>query len=274
MSALLPASTWVLAGLVSDDDQFVAPGPPDFWQELVAVGDGTFSLTRPSVLAMVSAGILIWFFMAATRRMTLVPSKTQMFVESIYGFVRNTIGRDIIGAKDFVRYLPLLFTIFTFILLNNLFGVIPFIQFPTFSRIGFPIALTLIVYVVYHVAGIRAKGGFFKWIRAMIPPGVPRWVLIILAPLEIAKYFITQPLTLALRLFGNMFAGHLLILVFALGGEYLLIHGAPLIKVAGVLSFLFTIVMTFFELLVEFLQAFVFTLLAALYIADALSEEH
>jgi F-type H+-transporting ATPase subunit a len=92
--------------------------------------------------------------------------------------------------------------------------------------------------------------------------------------LELLTYFVTRPVTLALRLFGNMFAGHLLLLVFTLGGEYLLLHGSVPLKGAGILAFLFTIVMTFFELLVEFLQAFIFTMLAALYIAGAVADEH
>jgi F-type H+-transporting ATPase subunit a len=93
--------------------------------------------------------------------------------------------------------------------------------------------------------------------------------------LELATYFVIRPVTLALRLFGNMFAGHLLLLVFIVGGEYLLLHGGNIgLGAAGIASGLFSIVMTFFELLVEFLQAFVFTILAALYLADAVSEEH
>lgn len=195
--------------------------------------------------------------------------------EQVYGFVRNTIARDIIGAKDFKPFIPLLFTLFTMLLVNNVAGIIPFIQFPTFSRLGFPIVLTLIVYVVYHVVALRRKHGVVGYMKSLVPPGLPGWLKPILFFLEFLTYFIIRPLTLALRLMGNMLAGHLMLLVFILGGEYLLLHGDTIfLKFSGILSFGFAILMTFFELLIEFLQAFIFTLLAALYIGDAVSEHH
>ena len=128
--------------------------------------------------------------------------------------MRNGLARDIIGSHDFMRFVPLLFSLFLLILVNNLFGVIPPIQFPTMSRIGFPIALTLIVFVVYHAVGIK-KNGFVGYLKQHGPAGAAqadRAVLIV--PLEFITYFVTRPLTLALRLFGNMFAGHMLLLLF------------------------------------------------------------
>jgi F-type H+-transporting ATPase subunit a len=108
-----------------------------------------------------------------------------------------------------------------------------------------------------------------------VPPGLPLWLRPIMFFLEVLTYFIIRPLTLALRLFGNMLAGHLMLLVFILGGEYLLIHGSSIfIQLSGILGLAFGVVMTFFELLVQFLQAFIFTLLTALYISDAVSEHH
>lgn len=110
---------------------------------------------------------------------------------------------------------------------------------------------------------------------SLIPPGLPGWLKPIMFVLEFLTYFVIRPLTLALRLFGNMMAGHLMLLVFIVGGEYLLLHGGNIgLQGAGILSFASAILMTFFELLIEFLQAFIFTMLAALYIADAASEHH
>jgi F-type H+-transporting ATPase subunit a len=101
------------------------------------------------------------------------------------------------------------------------------------------------------------------------------WLIPLMFVLELLTYFVIRPVTLALRLFGNMLAGHLMLLLFILGGEYLLLHGdSLLLNASGVLSLLFSIVMTFFELLIQFLQAFIFTILAALYISDAVAEEH
>ena len=277
LTALASVPFAALAGApaaAEEGESFEVPGPADFYQSFIG-GDSPFALTRPSIVMVLSAILLIWFFASVAGKLRLVPSKRQWVAEQAYDFVRNTIGRDVIGSKDFRPFIPLLLALFTIVLLNNLFGIIPFIQFPTMSRIAFPIVLTLIVYVVYHTVGLRRKGGLIPYIRSMLPPGLPGWLKPVMFVLELATYFVIRPVTLALRLFGNMFAGHLLLLVFILGGEYLLLHGGNIgLAGAGVLSFAFSIVMTFFELLVEFLQAFIFTMLAALYLADAVSEEH
>ena len=104
-------------------------------------------------------------------------------------------------------------------------------------------------------------------------PGVPKFAYVLLTPIEIATYFITRPLTLALRLFANMFAGHLLLLVFILGGDHLL-QGVVGLKFVSPFAFTMGIVMTFFEFMVQCLQAYIITLLSALYIAGALADEH
>ena len=217
--------------------------------------------------------ILSWFLIATTRKAAVVPSKGQWFTEGLYNFVRNDVARDIIGSKEFLRYVPLLFSLFSMILLNNLFGVIPFFQFPTFGRVGFPIALTLVVFIWYHAVGIKRKGGWGH-VKSMIPTGLPGPIYLLIIPLELLTYFVTRPLTLALRLFGNMFAGHMLLLLFVTGGEYMLIHGSFGLKLAGAGSFLMGAVLTVFEALVEVLQAYIFTLLAATYIAGSLADEH
>jgi F-type H+-transporting ATPase subunit a len=262
----------VSALLAAASDGYEAPGTGIFWQPLF--GHGQWAGTRPMVLMLLSIIILGAWLLLSTRRLGVVPGRGQFFTEQVYGLVRNSVARDIIGSREFLRYVPMLFTMFVIILLNNLFGVIPFFQFPTMARIGFPIALTLVVYVVYHTVGIRRMGlgGYFKH---MIPPGVPGWVLVILFPLELLTYFFTRPVTLALRLFGNMFAGHLLLVLFITGGEYLLLHSGVLAYIpVGIISYVMAFVMTVFEILVEFLQAYIFVLLAALYIAGSLADEH
>lgn len=255
-------------------DEFESPGTSDFWWPLVG-GDSNWALTRPSVIMILSVVLIIAVYMVGTRNLKLVPSKGQWLLETSYDFVRNTIAKDIIGTKNFKPFLPLLFSLFTVILLNNFAGFIPFIQYPTTARIAFPIVLTAIVYVVYHVTAIRHKGGFGKYLGSLTPAGLPGWLVPIMWVLEFLTYFFIRPLTLALRLFGNMMAGHLMLLVFIVGGQYLLLHiDSFAIKGAGVLSIAFAVLMSFFELLIQFLQAFIFTLLAALYIADACSDGH
>ncbi len=253
---------------------FQAPGTADFYWPVFG-GDSNWAITRPALVMLISVGVLAWFFVTVAGKLTVVPSKRQWMAEQAYGFVRNTIARDVIGAKDFKPFIPLLFTLFTLILFNNVMGVLPFVQFPTFSRIAFPIVLTLIVYVVYHTVALRRKHGVLPYLKSLVPSGLPGWLVPIMFVLEFLTYFFIRPLTLALRLFGNMLAGHLMLLVFILGGEYLLLHGSSLfIQFSGILGLAFGVVMTFFELLVQFLQAFIFTLLTALYISDAVAEHH
>ncbi len=257
--------------LAADPGGFEAPGVSDFWQPLI--GNGAFALTRPAVVLILSVIAILWFYLAVARRLSVVPGKAQFVAEGVYGLVRNGIARDIIGSKEFLKFVPFLFSLFTVLLVNNLFGIVPFIQFPTTSRIAFPIALTILVYIVYQTVAFRRKG-FLGYMKSLIPPDLPGYMIVPMFILEFITYFINRPVTLALRLFGNMFAGHLLLLVFTFGGEYLLLHSTVPNKAAGAVSFLFTIVMSAFEILVEFLQAYIFTLLAALYLAGAVAAEH
>ncbi|GAB3678037.1 F0F1 ATP synthase subunit A [Angustibacter aerolatus] len=257
--------------VVAADEQYVAPSTADFWQPLF--GHGALAVTRGSIVLVLSAALIAWLLVAGTKKLAVVPSRKQLAVEGAYGLVRNSVARDVIGSKEFLKYVPLLFSMFCLILVNNLFGIIPPVQFPTMSRIAFPAVLAIIVWVVFHVIGIRRKGfgGYFK---SLVPGGLPAGMVPPIFLLELITDLFTRPVTLALRLFGNMFAGHLLLVLFITGGEYMLIHGGIGLKVTGVVSFVMAFVMTLFELLVEFLQAYIFTLLAALYIAGALADEH
>ena len=258
--------------LASDSSGFQSPSAGDFWQPFV--GSGQYVLTRPMVVMAISLLLISVWLLMATRRLSVVPGKLQWATEGVYGMIRNGVARDVLGSHDFLRFVPLLFTMFVLILVNNLFGIVPFIQFPTMSRIGFPIGLALVVFVVYHVVGIKSMGlgGYFKH---MVPAGLPGWIVPLIFFLELVTYFFTRPVTLALRLFGNMFAGHiLLLLVFTFGGEFLLLHSTVPNKAAGVLSFAVAVFMHAFEGLIEFLQAYIFTLLAAVYIAGAVADEH
>src|SRR5918912_50657 len=115
-------------------EEYQPPSARDFWQPLF--GDGGFAITRPMVVMVLTVAFLGVVMVTATRRLAVVPSRGQYRLEGIYGLVRNSIGRDIIGQEHFRPYLPLLFTLFTLILLNNLLGIVPVVQFPTMSRIG------------------------------------------------------------------------------------------------------------------------------------------
>ena len=268
--------------ILAAGDEFVPPGPGDF--NLPPIGpDRTFEflgqtmylgVTKPMLQLVLSAVLVFWFFYAAAKQRSMVPGKLQYAGEGAYGWVRNSMGRDIIGSQDFMRFVPYLFALFFFILLNNFFGSLPFIQFPTFSRAGMVYALAALSWVIYNYAGIR-KHGFGGYIKLQtVPAGIKGPILLLLVPLEAMSNLLVRPVTLALRLFANMLAGHLLLILFALGGEFLLLHGATLVKPVGILAWLLFIAISFLEILIQFLQAYVFVLLNAMYISGALADEH
>lgn len=261
---------------------FVPPGPGDF--NLPPIGpDKTFEflgqtqylgVTKPMLQLVLAAVLVFGFFYLAARRQSMVPGKLQFMGEQAYGFVRNSMGRDIIGSHDFMRFVPYLFALFFFILVNNIFASIPGLQFPTFSRSGMVYSLALLSWIVYNWVGIK-KHSFLGYLKHQsVPAGVGGPILALLIPLEFISNIIVRPVTLALRLFANMLAGHLLLILFALGGEYLLLHGAAMIKPVGILAWLLFVAISFLELLVQFLQAYVFVLLNAMYISGAVSDEH
>jgi len=255
------------------DDGFVAPGPGSF--ELPPVFHiGDFGVTKPMILLVLSAVLILAFTIAASRKEQMVPSRLQFAGETVYGFVRNTLARDNIGSEHFMKFVPYLFSLFMFILVNNYFGIFPFLQFPSFSRIGTVVPLALVSWAIYIGAGVWKHGllGYLK--HATMPGGVTGPVLILLIPLEFFSNILVRPVTLTLRLFGNMFAGHLLLILFATGGAALLTSGNLLYGAVGILSFALGIAVSFLEMLVMFLQAYVFTLLSAMYIGEAIADEH
>lgn len=251
---------------------FESPGVEDF--QLPPIFPGVEWLTKPILLLVLSVIIIVVFFRVAVRNLSLVPGKAQFLGESFHGIVRNSIARDMIG-HEFLKYVPFLTALFAFVLVNNLFGIIPFLQFPTFSHPGVPYALAGLVWIIFTVVGIRHHG-FGGYVRISTwPPDVPWWVRIVLTPIEFLSNIILRPVTLSLRLFGNMFAGHLLLLLFTLGGEYmLLVADDILLKVLSPFAFLMAIVFTFFEAFVQVIQAYIFTMLTASYIGTVLADDH
>jgi F-type H+-transporting ATPase subunit a len=266
----------------SGGEEFTPPGPGDF--NLPPVGPHTtfnfmgqemyLGVTKPMLQLVLAAVLVFVLFRVMSAKREMVPGKLQFAGESAYGFVRNSIGRDIIGSRDFMRFVPYLFTLFFFILLNNIFASIPFIQFPTFSRSGMVYGLALMSWVIYNFVGMQKHGvlGYFK--HQCVPAGIKGPMLLLLVPLEFMSNIIVRPVTLALRLFANMLAGHLLLILFALGGEHLLFELSGAVRPVGLAAWALFIAISFLELLVQFLQAYVFVLLNAMYISGAISEEH
>ncbi|GEL18941.1 ATP synthase subunit a [Pseudonocardia asaccharolytica DSM 44247 = NBRC 16224] len=231
-------------------------------------------ITKPVLLLVFSAIIIFAAFRFTVRKPALVPSKSQFLGESFHGIVRNSIARDMIGA-EYLKFVPFLTALFAFLLVNNLFGIIPLIQFPTFSHPGVPYALAGLVWLLYNYLGIK-RHGFAGYMRISTwPPDVPWWVRIILTPIEFISNILLRPVTLSLRLFGNMFAGHLLLLLFILGGQYMLFTADSItLKVMAPFAFAMGIVFTFFEAFVQVVQAYIFVMLTASYIGTSLVDHH
>ena len=231
-----------------------------------------FNITKPVVLMFIGTAIIMAFFLISSAKSKLVPSRLQSIGEIGYTFVRDQISREVIG-KDGDKYVPLLVSLFFFVWVLNLFSVIPGAQFPVTSKFAFPVGLALMVWVTYMVLGMKKQGPIKFFTNMMFPPGLPKPIYLILAPIELLSNVFVRPFTLAVRLFANMFAGHLLITIFSIGAWYLLspsIVGA----LGSTASFAMTVALTGFEMFIQFLQAFIFTLLTAVYIGGSLHAEH
>jgi F-type H+-transporting ATPase subunit a len=266
------AGSLVASGAADGEDGFEAPGTGLFqFPPLFSVGG--LDVTKPMVLAVFSALVVLVFFYAATSKMSLVPSRLQSLAELGYLFIRDEVARSIIGKRG-DRWVPLLVSIFFFVWIMNLLSVIPLAQFPVTSRIAYPAILAFFVWLLFLGLGIKAQGpiGYFK--NLMFPPGIPKAVYIILAPLELVSTLLVRPFTLAVRLFANMFAGHVLVAFFSIVAWYFIVEAPGPGIVIGVVGFLMTIIMTGFEMFIQALQAFIFTLLAAVYIQSSIEVHH
>ncbi len=249
---------------------YPAPSISDFYFKPIFTVAG-IQITKPIVLAVLAAVIILAFFFVAFRKPKLVPRGTQNLGELGVLFVRDQILRQQLGKKG-DRYLAFIVALFFFVWIMNVFSLIPLIQFPATSRFAFPVALSLIVWVTYITIGIKTKGpiGYFK--RMAVPEGAPWWILPLLSPVELFSNILVRPFTLAIRLFANMLAGHLLLLVFGLASWYLFSLSIGLLFAAT--SFLLTIILTGLEVLITALQAFIFATLTSFYIADAMETSH
>lgn len=258
------------AGLTVLAADFHSPGPRDFVFPGF-VGD----FTKPMLLLVVAAVLIVAVLYAMARKSAVVPGRLQFAGEYVYNFVRNGIARDTIGSQDFMKFVPYLFALFCFVVVNNYFALIPFVQFPTFSIAGFVYPLAALTWIVYNYVGI-AKHGFFGYLKLQsVPPGLTGPMLPLVALFEFFSNILVRPFTLALRLFANMFAGHLVLILFATGAEFLIFESGKIAYApVGIVAFIIGLLVSLLEVLVLFLQAYVFTLLSSIYIGGAVADEH
>lgn len=225
-----------------------------------------------SMLLVLVLVLLIFFSVAKsyTKRAGQAPKGLQSFMEPLILFVRDDVAKGAIGPHKYERFMPYLLTVFFMILFMNLLGLIPF--FPGGANVTGNIAVTFALSLIVLVI-VTVNGNKHYWRHIVAMPGVPAWVLIILTPVEILGMFL-KPFVLMIRLFANITAGHIIVMSFF---SLIFVFGATSAAAGygvSVVSLLFTIFMFFLELLVAFIQAYVFTFLAALYIGGAVEESH
>ena len=243
------------------------------WRAILFKGT-PFAVNKVVLLMWAAVAIVFLMFWAAGRRASsgqLVPSGLQSVVESGIDFVRNDIILQTMGPAG-LPWTPFLVTMFFFIFFTNIFEVIPFIQFPVNARMALPAFMAIMVWVIFNVVGIRSQGlgGYFK--SMLFPPGVPKFLLPLVALIEFISTIFVRPFSLAVRLFANMLAGHLLLVTFAVLSAALFTKS--ILAIILPLPFAMLVLLTGFEILVAVLQAFIFTILTAVYIGGAMHPEH
>ncbi len=238
------------------------------WKDLFP----SFNKIALIVVAAAIIGSLV-FYLAGSKDHRTAPKGIRNFAESVVEFIENGIIMQTMG-RDGLGWTPFLLSLFTFIYLCNVPGVIPFLQMPATARMALPLFLSLLVWVVFIGTGFKHQGlGYLK--NSLFPPGVPKALYILVTPIELISTFFVRPFSLTVRLFANMLAGHMLLVTFALLSEALFqAKGNPALIPMGVLPLLMLVMLTAFEVLVAFLQAYIFTILASVYIGGAAHPEH
>ena len=225
-------------------------------------------------IAAALIGTLV-FLLALRQDGRKAPRGVRNLAEITVEFVERNIIMETMGRSG-LGWTPFLLSMFVFIFICNIPGIIPFIQMPATARMGLPAFLALMVWVVFNATGIKHQGlfGYFK--NVLFPPGVPKALYILVTPIELISTLVVRPFSLAVRLFANMLAGHLLLVIFSLLTASLIQAQTNqfLLVPVGVLPFALLMFLTAFEILVAFLQAYIFTVLTAVYIGGATHPEH
>ncbi len=221
----------------------------------ILVGNADLSFTNSSLWMVISAGVVYGLVMLGTRHHAMVPGRLQSVVELAYEFVADLVREN--AGKEAMAYFPAVFTLFMFILTGNMLGVIPG-TFTFTSHIIVTFTLAMGVFLGVTVLGFWLHG--WRFLSFFVPPGAPKVMIPILVPIEILSYCF-RPISLSIRLFVNMMAGHTMLKVFA---GFIIALG-----VFGVAPLAVNVALTAFEIMVAFLQAYIFTVLTCLYLHDA-----
>lgn len=236
-----------------------------------------FELNRVLLIRLLAVAVIIAILWIGSSRLKVIPTRAQAAWEFVFDFVRRGVVIETLGEKDGRRFMPILVTIFFATLAMNLTGIIPGLQIASTGLIGQAIIMAIVAYVTFIYAGIRKHGvgRFFK--NSLILPGVPAPIMPVIAVLEGLSTFIIRPVTLTLRLTMNMVAGHMLLVLCFLATDFFfftVLADGNLLGLLGAGTLAFGIAFTVLELFVAALQAYIFTILTAIYIQMALADEH
>jgi F-type H+-transporting ATPase subunit a len=237
-------------------------------------GDGTegsgttFAFTNSSLFMVLTVATISLFLIAASSGKRLVPTRMQLLGELTYGFVAGMV-RSSAGTAG-MKFMPLVFSLFTFIFVANMFGMVPYF-FTVTSHIIVTFALSMLVFLTVIIYGFVKNGP--KFLKLFVPAGVPGYILPIVTPIEVIS-FLSRPISLSVRLFGNILAGHITLKVFT-GFMVMMIAGLGAFGwVAAILPLIMAVAITGLEFLVGAVQAYVFAVLTCMYLNDAIHPSH
>ena len=239
---------------------------PDIWLK-----DSPFAINKIVIINLLAVILTMLIFTLAGRKKQLVPTGVQNLAESSIDFIEDGVVMQTMGPEG-LPWTPFLTSLFFFVFFNNIFEIIPGIQMPANARMAVPAFLALTVWVIFNIVGVINQGpiGYLK--SSLFPPGVPKALYLLVTPIEFVSTFLVRPFSLAVRLFANMLAGHILLVTF--GVLTAALWGANALAAVLPFSFVMLVFLTGFEILVSFLQAYIFTILAAVYIGGAMHPEH
>lgn len=252
-----------------------AGGPMEQFEILpivpIRIGGIDLSFTNSALWMLIGVAAIALFFFFATRRRALVPGRTQSVAEVLHEFISDLV-RDTIGAEG-RKFFPYVFTLFIFILIANLFGLFPSIPglphelhtFTTTSHVIVTLGLAMTTITIVVAYGVWKHG--WKFLKLFAPSGLPLWLMFILVPIEIIS-FLSRPLSLAIRLFANMLAGHIILKLFA-GFVISLLGAGGVVMALSIAPFAGAVAVMLLEFLVAALQAYVFAILTCIYLSDA-----
>ncbi len=235
--------------------------------DIFSFGDGGLAFTNSSLFMVLTVGVIGLYLILSTQKRSLVPNRVQLVSEMLYEFVAKMVTDS--AGKAGMKFFPFVFSLFMFVLVGNMFGMIPFF-FTTTSHIIVTFALAMLVFIVVIVYGFIKNGP--RFLKLFVPAGVPGYVLPIVVPIEVVS-FLSRPISLSVRLFANILAGHITLKVFA---GFIVTMGSLgfLGWLGALLPLVMTIAITALEFLVAALQAYVFAVLTSMYLNDAIHPSH